>query len=87
MAVLEEKARELTTWISDEGPDADLDIALRAAPYFALKNKQAEDIIVEVSVALEGWRNTARQLGMSAADIVVYTTAIQSQEGSRSSHR
>lgn len=73
-----EKARELTTWISEEGPDADLDIARRAAPFFALKDDQAEAIISEVSSALSGWRNIARQLGMSAADIAVYATAIQS---------
>ena len=75
---LEEKARELTTWISEEGPDADLDIARRAAPYFALKGDQAEAIISEVSAALKGWQNTARQLRMSAADIAIYATAIQS---------
>ena len=73
----EEKVRELTTWISEEGPDADLDIARRAAPFFALKGDQAEAIIDEVSAALKGWQNTARQLGMSAADIAVYATAIQ----------
>ena len=75
---LEEKARELTTWISDEGPDADIDIARRAAPFFSLKEDQAEAIIVEVSAALKGWQNTARQLGVSATDIAVYATAIQS---------
>ncbi len=75
---LVEKARELSTWISEEGPDADLDIARRVAPFFALKVNQAEAIIVEVSAALKGWQNTARQLGMSAADIAVYATAIQS---------
>lgn len=75
---LEEKARELTTWISEEGPDADLEIARRAAPYFALKDAQAEAIISEVSAALKGWQNTARQLDMSAADIAIYATAIQS---------
>ncbi len=75
---VDEKARELTTWISEEGPDANLDIARRAAPYFALKEKQTEDIIAEVSAALIGWQNTARQLGMSAQDIAVYGTAIQS---------
>ena len=74
---LEEKARELTTWISEEGPDANLDIARRAAPYFALKENLAEAIIFEVTAALKGWRNTARQLGMSAADIAVYATAMQ----------
>jgi serine/threonine-protein kinase HipA len=70
-------ARELTTWISEEGPDADLDIARRAAPFFALKGDQAETIIVEVSAALKGWQTNARKLGMSSADIAVYTTAIQ----------
>ena len=75
---LVEKARELATWISEEGPGADLGIARRAAPFFALKNDQAEAIIVEVTAALKGWRNTARQLGMSAADIAVYATAMQS---------
>ena len=76
---IEEKARELTTWISEEGPDADLDQARRAANYFALKDEQAEMIIGEVTTALHGWQNTARQLGMSAADIAAYATAILSE--------
>jgi serine/threonine-protein kinase HipA len=75
---LEEKARELTTWISEEGPDADLEQARRAAKFFALKDEQAETIIGEVSAALVGWRNSARQLGMNAADIAIYATAIMS---------
>ena len=74
-----EKTRELATWISEEGPDADLDIARRAAPFFALKENQAEAIIIQVTAALKGWQNTARQLGMSAADIALYATAIQSE--------
>jgi serine/threonine-protein kinase HipA len=72
---IEEKARELTTWISEEGPDADLDQARRAAKFFALKDEQSEMIIGEVAAALHGWQNTARRLGMSAADIAVYATA------------
>jgi len=70
-----EKARELTTWISEEGPEADLDFARRAARHFALKDDQANSIISEVSDRLRGWQNTARRLGMSAADIGVYATA------------
>jgi serine/threonine-protein kinase HipA len=77
---LEEKARELTTWISEEGPDADLEQARRAAKFFALKDEQAETIIGEVSAALVGWRNSARRLGMSAADIAIYATAIMSDD-------
>ena len=38
---LEEMVRELTTWISDEGPEAELDLAYRAAPFFALKDDEA----------------------------------------------
>ena len=74
---LAEKARELTTWISEEGPDADLDLARNAAPCFALNANRANAVIDEVAAALKGWRNTARQLGMSAADAAVYATAIE----------
>jgi len=72
---VEEKARELTTWISEEGPDANLDLARNVTAYFALKDDRAEAIITEVTVALKGWKNVARQLRMSAADIAAYSSA------------
>ena len=77
---LAEKTRELTTWISEEGPEADLELARHAAQFFALKSNQADALIEDVAAALNGWQNTARQLGMSAADIAVYATAIKSSE-------
>lgn len=77
---LAEKTRELTTWISEEGPEADLGIARRAAPFFALQDNQAKAIIDEVTAALKGWQNTARRMGMSAGDIAVYATAIKDGE-------
>ena len=73
---LAEKTRELTTWISEQGPEADLDLAREATPFFALKKKQAEAMIDETSAALKDWRSTARRLGMSSKDIAVYATAI-----------
>ena len=72
-----EKARELTTWISDEGPDADLDLARNAASYFALDMVRANAIINEVATALDGWKDIARELRMSASDLAVYATAIR----------
>lgn len=75
---LAEKARELTTWISEQGPEADLDLAREAAPFFALKKKQAETIIDEISAALKSWQSTARRLGMNSRDIDIYATAIRS---------
>ncbi len=74
---LTEKARELTTWISEEGPDADLDLARAAAPYFALDMVRADAIIAEVAAALDGWQQIARQLRMRASDLAVYATAIR----------
>ena len=75
---LAEKTREFTTWISEQGPEADLDLAREATPFFALKKKQAEAMIDETSAALKDWRSTARRLGMSSKDIAVYATAILS---------
>lgn len=74
---LEEMVRELTTWISDEGPEAELDLAYRAAPFFALKDEEAARIAGEVAAGLQCWRDLARQFGMSAADTAVYATAIR----------
>lgn len=73
----QEKARELTTWISEEGPAADLDLARQAAASFALKPNEAEDIIEDVSTRLNGWQDIARQLGMSVTDIKIYETAFE----------
>ena len=70
------KARELTTWISEEGPDADLELAYRAAPYFALKPDTAKSIVAEVALAVNNWRESALRLGMSKADMDIYETAI-----------
>lgn len=70
------KARELTTWISEEGPDADLELAYRAAPYFALKPDSAKSIVAEVALAVKSWHELAPRLGMSKVDMDIYETAI-----------
>ena len=77
---LEEKARELTTWIFEEGPEASIELARSAAPYFALKNDQAQKIITEVSSAIANWRDVAGKLGMSSADIDEYASAFGSAQ-------
>ena len=72
---IEEKVRELTTWISEEGPEASLDLARHAAPSFALKASQADQIVREVSEATANWREVARQLGMKTSDMDAYGSA------------
>lgn len=74
---LEEKGRELTTWISEEGPEASLDLARHAARYFALDASRAEEIIGDVSEATTNWREVARQLSMKASDMDAYASAFR----------
>jgi serine/threonine-protein kinase HipA len=71
-----DKARELSTWISEEGPDANIDMALRAAPYFALSATDSHAIVDQVAAVVRPWRKVARRIGMSAHDVDVYSTAI-----------
>ena len=72
-----EKARELTTWISEEGPDADIELALRAAPYFGLSANDANTVVAQVSGVVKQWKKVARRLRMSAHDVDIYATAIR----------
>ena len=74
---IEEKVRELTTWISEEGPDASVDLLRSAAPFFALKDNQAQQIIADVLQVVSLWRSTAQELGMSKADIAAYASAFE----------
>jgi len=71
-----DKARELSTWISEEGPDADIDLALSAAPYFALSESDSHAILDQVATSIKPWCKVARRIGMSAHDVDVYATAI-----------
>jgi len=70
------KTRELTTWISEEGPDATLDYAYNAIPYFALQLHTAKTIVTEVTHAVSNWYKLALELGMNKTDIDIYETAI-----------
>jgi len=73
---LTEKVREMTTWISEEGPEASIELALSAVKYFKLKDDEASEIIDQVSTAFSGWQDTARQQGMSNHDVEVLETAL-----------
>ncbi len=72
---IEEKVRELTTWISEGGPDASLDLARNAAKYFAVKKAEADAIIKQQKAVVADWRKTASRLSMSAADTAAYASA------------
>lgn len=71
-----EKAREMTTWISEQGPDASVDQAMSVARYFRLRDQEAQQVLGEVASAFDGWIELARRLGMSPRDIEEYATAL-----------
>jgi serine/threonine-protein kinase HipA len=73
----ETRAREMTTWISEESPEANVQIALNACEFFALTRDEADRIVEEVSDAVVGWEDTAQKLGMSAPDRRAYRSAFQ----------
>ena len=56
--------------------EASVDLSRRATLFFALKDNQTEQIISEVSQATASWREVARNLGMSAADIAGFASAL-----------
>ena len=74
---LSDKGRQLTTWMLEEGPVADLDLARVTAPYLVLDAVRANAIIDEVAAVLDGWQQMARPLRMSASDLAAYATAIR----------
>ncbi|MFM8454453.1 MAG: type II toxin-antitoxin system HipA family toxin, partial [Gammaproteobacteria bacterium] len=59
------KPRILTTAIDFNDTSASLDTALLVAQEFRLSNKQAKNIIQEVSIAVKQWRSVAAELGLS----------------------
>ena len=69
--------RELRTWISEIGPEADLELARSVAQHFKLDLNQADEIIVEVNSVLRRWRSLVSQLGMTSSDAATYESAFQ----------
>ena len=67
----------MRTWISEEVPDDDLDLARAATRCIALDLVRANAIIDEVAAALDGWQEIAQRLRMSASDLATYSIAIR----------
>jgi len=63
------RPRVLTTAIDLEDSAASLDLALSVCGYFELKVTEARAIAAEVGKAVVRWRQTAKRLGATAAEI------------------
>jgi len=76
-----DKARELKTWVSeDTGPEASIDALTSLIPYFRINGSRAKKILNEVETVVARWRDHARVLGMSAAEVDQYADAFEHAE-------
>ena len=76
-----ERLRELKTWISeDTGPEATIEALMSVAPYFRIAAGKAKEILAAVENAVSSWRDEARAVGMSSADIDSFAEAFEHPE-------
>lgn len=71
------KPRILSTAIDLNDVTASLELALSVADYFNLTASQANSIVAQVAKAVSRWRNTAKQLQISASEIQRMASAFE----------
>jgi len=74
------KPRVLTTAIDEADGTASLDLAYQVADHFGLRPDKARTIASEVGAAVKNWRATAKELGLSAAEIDRMASAFEHEE-------
>lgn len=78
-----ERHRELKTWISEEaGPEASIEAALSAAPYFRLDAERSRHILRHVDDAVAQWRRVGATVGMTAGELDAFADAFEHHERS-----
>jgi len=78
-----ERHRELKTWISEEaGPEASIEAALSAAPYFRLDAERSRHILRQVDDAVAQWRRVGATVGMTAGELDAFADAFEHHERS-----
>ena len=71
------RPRILSTAIDFDDQSASLENAFAVAEYFGIDPPQARDIAAVVGKAVSGWRNKARQFGISSPEIERMATAFE----------
>lgn len=72
-----DRAQTPKTAVSEAQEAPSIGAALDAAPRFGLRAPEARDILRKVLEAVLGWRQTARQLRMSAGSVAAYASAFE----------
>lgn len=74
------KPRILCTAINVEDSTASLELALSVAEYFNVRAEEAKMIAGEVGSVVAGWRDEAKRVGLTDAEIGRMTSAFQHQD-------
>jgi serine/threonine-protein kinase HipA len=74
------RPRVLSTSIDPDDPSASIDLALAAAGYFGLKDKQARQIAAEIATVVSTWRETAEKAGLTRAEIDRMASAFEHED-------
>ena len=77
---LDIKPRVLTTAIDEVDGTASLDLAMQTAAHYKLKPDQARAIAREVGTAVVRWRDTAKSVGLSSAEIDRMASAFEHED-------
>lgn len=76
-----ERGRESKTWISeDAGPDMTIDALMSVTAYFRIANARAREILSDVVHAVDEWRMTGRNIGMSDEELEPFVDAFEHGE-------
>ena len=71
------RPRVLSTSIDPDDPSASIDVAMDAAEYFGVGNKQPRIIAAEVAGVVSTWRKAAKKAGLNRADIDRLSSAFE----------
>ncbi len=74
------RPRVLSTAIDMDDPTASIDLALRTADYYGLKQEEAKDIARQVARAVAHWRGEAAQLGVSVREVARMASAFEHED-------
>lgn len=71
------KPRVLSTTIDSDDPSASIELAFRVSEYFGLSPHQARRIAADVAAVVSTWRETATNVGITAAEIERMASAFE----------
>ncbi len=74
------RARDLKTWISEEGPEASIEAAMAAAPFFDIDHGAAKETLQKIVAVIKQWKPIAKRHGLNKQEIEYLSEAFEHRE-------